>query len=78
MLISLYFRGAYLMLLTILFIFLLVNVVAALYFGKQYFALKKRKAPDREFKALTASMMRADYIIIPISIILILLVYFLN
>jgi heme/copper-type cytochrome/quinol oxidase subunit 2 len=66
------------MLLTILFIFLLVNVVAALYFGKQYFSLKKRKAPNREFKALTASMMQADYIIIPISIILILLVYFLN
>jgi hypothetical protein len=66
------------MLLTILFIFLLVNVVAALYFGKQYFALKKRKAPDRKFKALSASMMQADYIIIPSSIILILLVDFLN
>lgn len=64
------------MLLTILIIFLLVHTFPAFYFGKKYIELKINKSSDKEFKRLSESMINADKVIIPISIIIVLILYF--
>ena len=64
------------MILTILIIFLLINVFPAFYFGKKYFNLKKNKSEDEDFERLSDSMVNADKIIIPLSVIIILTLYF--
>ncbi|MGS0645977.1 hypothetical protein [Staphylococcus hominis] len=64
------------MILTILIIFLLINTLPAFYFGKKYFNLKKNKSEDKDFERLSDSMMNADKIIIPLSIIIVLILYF--
>ena len=64
------------MILTILIIFLLINVLPAFYFGKKYFNLKKNKSEDEDFERLSDSMVNADKIIIPLSVIIILILYF--
>ncbi|MCT1471400.1 hypothetical protein M3B05_10590 [Staphylococcus hominis] len=64
------------MILTILIIFLLINVLPAFYFGKKYFNLKKNKSEDEDFERLSDSMVNADKIIIPLSVIIILTLYF--
>ena len=64
------------MILMILIIFLLINVLPAFYFGKKYFDLKKHKSDDKNFERLSKSMMNADKIIIPLSIIIVLIIYF--
>lgn len=66
------------MILTILIIFLLINLIPALYYGKIYFDLKKAKAPDKKFKQLSDSMMKSERITLPISIIILLLLYFID
>ncbi|MBF7018131.1 hypothetical protein [Staphylococcus durrellii] len=66
------------MMLTILIIFLFINGLPALYYGKKYFSLKKNKASDKEFKNLSESMMKSERIVLPVSIILLLVLYFIN
>lgn len=66
------------MLLAILIIFLLINALPALYFGKKYFNMKKNKASDNDFEKLSESMMKSEKIIIPVSIILVLVLYFIQ
>ncbi|MCG7338513.1 hypothetical protein MHZ36_04360 [Staphylococcus sp. ACRSN] len=66
------------MVFSILIIFLLLNILPAIYYGKQYFDLKKKKSSDKEFKKLTDSMMNADKLLIPISIITVLILYFIQ
>ena len=63
---------------TILIVFLLLHLLPAIYFGIKYFKLKNKKASDKEFKNLPKSMMRAESIIIPISVLLMLLLYFIK
>ena len=63
------------MILTILIIFLLINVLPAFYFGKKYFNLKKNKSEDEDFERLSDSMVNADKIIIPLSVLIILTLY---
>ncbi|OEL02801.1 hypothetical protein AST12_08410 [Staphylococcus succinus] len=62
--------------LTILIIFFLINALPAFYFGKKYFNLKKNKSEDKDFERLSDAMMNADKIIIPLSIIIVLILYF--
>lgn len=66
------------MILTILIILLLINILPALYFGKKYLNLKKNESVDKEFERLSDSMMNADKVIIPLSIIIILIPYFIQ
>ena len=63
---------------TILIVFLLLHLLPAIYFWIKYFKLKNNNASDKEFKNLSKSMMRAESIIIPISILLMLLLYFIK
>ncbi|MDH9948340.1 hypothetical protein PZM39_11565 [Staphylococcus epidermidis] len=63
---------------TILIIFLLLNLLPAIYYGQKYFALKKKNASDKEFKQLSKSMIKSERIILPISILLMLLLYFIK
>ncbi|MGX0019510.1 heme/copper-type cytochrome/quinol oxidase subunit 2 [Staphylococcus hominis] len=64
------------MILMILIIFLLINALPAFYFGIKYLNLKKNKSEDKDFERLPDSMMNADKIIIPLSIIIVLIIYF--
>ena len=64
------------MILMILIIFLLINTLPAFYFGRMYLNLKKNKPEDKDFERLSNSMMNADKIIIPLSIIIVLIIYF--
>ncbi|AJP25919.1 hypothetical protein UC17_10665 [Staphylococcus epidermidis] len=64
--------------LMILIIFVMINVLPAFYFGKKYFNLKKNKSEDKDFEKLSNSMMNADKIIIPLSIIIVLILYFIQ
>ena len=64
------------MILMILIIFLLFNALPAFYFGRKYLNLKKNKSEDKDFERLSNSMMNADKIIIPLSIIIVLIIYF--
>ncbi|KDE95329.1 hypothetical protein CM54_10100 [Staphylococcus sp. TE8] len=66
------------MMITILIVFLLLHLLPAIYLGIKYFKLKNNNASDKEFKNLSKSMMRAESIIIPISILLMLLLYFIK
>lgn len=64
--------------LTILIVFLLLHLLPAIYFGIKYFKLKNNNASDKEFKYLSKLMMKSESIIIPISIFLMLLLYFIK
>ena len=66
------------MILMILIIFLLINTLPAFYFGRKYLHLKKNKSEDKDFERLSNSMMNADKIIIPLSIIIVLILYFIQ
>ncbi|WP_341636335.1 hypothetical protein [Staphylococcus casei] len=66
------------MLVTILIIFLLINALPSFYFGKKYFNLKKSGSEDKDFERLSDSMMKVDKVIIPISIIIVLIIYFIQ
>ena len=66
------------MTLMILIIFLLINTLPAFYFGRKYLNLKKNKSEDKDFERLSNSMMNADKIIIPLSIIIVLILYFIQ
>lgn len=66
------------MILMILIIFLLINALPAFYFGIKYLNLKKNKSEDKDFERLSDSMMNADKIIIPLSIIIVLILYFIQ
>ncbi|BCU51248.1 heme/copper-type cytochrome/quinol oxidase subunit 2 [Staphylococcus auricularis] len=63
------------MLITILIILILTILIPTIYFGIQYIKLKKAHASDQKFEHLTANMMRADSIIIPIMLLLVVLLY---
>ncbi|WP_278926154.1 hypothetical protein [Staphylococcus auricularis] len=63
------------MLLTILIILIVINLIPAIYFGIEYFKLKRAHASEQKFEHLTANMMRADSVIIPIMLLLVVLLY---
>ena len=52
------------MVLTILIIFLLINLLPALYFSKKYSDLKKKTASNQDFEKSSDSMMQIDKFII--------------
>ncbi|WP_210137543.1 hypothetical protein [Staphylococcus sp. GDH8C109P] len=66
------------MILMILIIFLLINLLPALYFGKKYSDLKKKTASNQDFEKLSDSMMHVDKFIIPLSIIIVIMLYFIK
>ncbi|PTI72265.1 hypothetical protein BU064_14390 [Staphylococcus succinus] len=66
------------MLVTILIIFLMINALPSFYFGKKYFNLKKSGSKDKDFERLSDSMMKVDEVIIPTSIIIVLIIYFIQ
>ncbi|RIL76911.1 hypothetical protein BUY37_03005 [Staphylococcus cohnii] len=64
--------------LTILIIFLLINLLPALYFGEKYSALKQKTASNQDFEKLSDSMMQIDKFIIPLSVIIVIMLYFIK
>lgn len=71
-------KGEFYIVLTILIIFLLINAFPAFYFGKKYFKLKRNESEDKDFERLSDSMMNVDKVIIPLSIIIVLVIYFME
>lgn len=66
------------MLVTALIIILLINIINALFMGKQYWNLKRNKASDKRYEELVDSMMRIDKFIIPLSLVLLVVIYFIQ
>ena len=66
------------MILTILIIFLLINLLPAVYLGKKYRDLKQKNASNQDFEKLSDSMMRIDKFIIPLSVIIVLIFHFIK
>lgn len=63
------------MIFSLIIVFLLLNLIPAMYFGKKYWDLKKIKASDDQYKALSSSMMKCESYLILISLFVIFAIY---
>lgn len=65
------------MIFSLVIVFLLLNLIPAMYFGKKYWDLKKIKASDDQYKILSSSMMKCEGYLILISLFVIFAIYLL-